>query len=307
MGAYSSREFHGHRAALLVFAVAPSQPKVQRARAQRHAGWLLWGLASSCTVIDLEPPDDAVFSEGCGTASSGASEGPGPFSLEIDVAGETRRYLVRYPGSYSADFPYPLVFALHGAGGNGAEVRAYTEIESVSRAQAIYVYPDAAEVSPGFTAWNPSVDSPDLEFIQAVRDDVQRARCVDTSRVFVLGFSSGAAMANAVACYAKDIRGVAAIAGRPASGACRGPVAAWIAHDRNDTVVDFRFGEDTRDTWRATNGCSDQSEPFEVGPCELFTCEGAPVVWCPDDQPASVAHTWPVFATESLWQLFSDL
>ena len=262
----------------------------------------LLALAPACTVIGEEPPADAAFSEGCGSPDPGH----GPFRRELEVEGELRSYLVRFPGSYREDYPYPLIFALHGAGGDGPEIREYAEIEAASRARAIYVYPDAVAEPGEFSRWRVGPDSPDLDFLEAIRVELSTTQCVDEARTFVLGFSSGGTMANAYACFTDRVRAFASIGGGPPVGVCAGPVAAFVGHDLHDPVVPISAGEQTRDTWRAINGCSEASRPSTPGPCESFDCEGAPLTWCVDDRIEELAHTWPSWAADAIWDFFES-
>jgi poly(3-hydroxybutyrate) depolymerase len=260
-------------------------------------------LLSGCSFIDRTPPEDAIFSEGCGTAFDEV----GALPRELGVEGALRSFRLRPPGSYDRDFPFPLVIALHGAGDTGDAIREYSEIESVSRATAVYLYPDALAADDGIPRWNPSVGGPDHRFLDAMVDDVAGELCVDRSRVFVFGFSSGASMANAWACASDYPRAFAAHAGGPPPASCLGPRHAWIGHDRKDPVVDVIYGEQAREAWLDENQCSDQSEPFSPGPCQRFDCAEAPVIWCEDDSSSLSAHSWPSWVSESLWAFFETI
>ena len=114
-------------------------------------------------------------------------------------------------------------------------------------------------------------------------------------------------MANYWACTSDRVRGFAAHAGGPPPAACLGSREAWIAHDRSDPTVDVLYGEQARAAWQAENGCTQETEPFSPGPCERYACDDAQMVWCEDDTSALVAHSWPQWASPSLWAFFEAI
>jgi poly(3-hydroxybutyrate) depolymerase len=260
---------------------------------------------SGCQAIDWTVPDDAVFSDGC--------QGDKPPSTVVDetiTVGELERsYVARFPGSYRTDFPFPLVFAFHGAGDNGASFRDWVELEEAAASRAIFVYPDALEDDEGLARWIGDVDGPDFALFAALRDRFFDDYCVDESRVFTVGYSNGAAFSNTHACVSPtQLRATAAVAGAGPFEPCADvPLPALIAHGTHDPVVAVENGEASRDRWLDHNGCEPETSGYDPGPCVAYEGCEAQVVWCEHDNPVQIAHGWPDFVEESIWALFERL
>jgi len=148
------------------------------------------------------------------------SVGPSAFSIEIaaKMRGEVFKpsgsefslpYRIFIPEDLEPGRKYPLVVYLHGAGNNGSDnVRhlglAVSELIRLSQAseRAFIVAPQApwgqnwAKVSgPPFLNFNLH-NSPETPAIQATRELIKRLPeqyAVDTDRLYVMGFSAGAA------------------------------------------------------------------------------------------------------------------
>lgn len=259
---------------------------------------------------------------GGGKASSGGSSGgaepssgcgktdaeTGVFPDEtIEVAGKSRTYVLSVPAEYDAAQPYPLVFAWHGLGGNGAQSRQYFRIESASKGGGIFVYPDGLPNDDGDPAWDLSPDGIDVALFDALIDKVSAAYCVDSSRIFSTGHSYGGFFTERLGCSRGSVlRGIAPVAGGPPFGGmanCATPVAAWITHGSNDMTVDFETGEAGRDLWLEANGCSETTMPVSPEPCVAYDGCEQPVHWCVHEQD----HNWPMFAGAGIWSFFAGL
>jgi polyhydroxybutyrate depolymerase len=166
-------------------------------------------------------------------------------------------------------------------------------------------------VTACFADGGPSIgnraDTPELPYFRAVLADVEAHYCVDRSKVFVSGNSSGAWEAITLGCAASDvIRGFTSYGGglRNARPPCKGPVAALLIAGTADAsypigpldpsnpvdkVAIDRLGSfglaPARDELLQRNGCVgtatavwDPAFPL----CRQFTgCPPAfPVVWC---------------------------
>ncbi len=257
----------------------------------------------ACQSMDWDVPDDAVFSEGCGGAEPAAIVEYG----QLTVDSIERDYVARFPGSYRPDFPFPLLVSFHGAGDSGSGFRSFTRFDEATRGRAILVYPDALE-DEGGTRWDTTTDGPDFALFDALTESFSREYCVDRSRVFVVGYSNGAALANQLGCTrADELRAMAAVAGGGPWAECAGPLPTLIAHGSRDPVVPIEEGVASRDQWRMKNGCDDESEGFGPDPCVAYTGCAEPVVWCEHDNPVQVAHGWPDFVEDAVWGLFSGL
>jgi polyhydroxybutyrate depolymerase len=214
-------------------------------------------------------------SRGC---SKRAQVGSDSFvSHSVTIGERERTYHLHAPKAYRAGRAYPLIFRFHGRGGDG--LSGGLGIEEQSRGDALVVAPDGLDRN-----WSRESEASDMALFDALLQTLSDTYCIDPSRVFAYGFSAGARFAERLACERSDkLRAIAAIAGFDATplSACRGRVAAWLAHDADDeSYASLSRGIVARDRLRAQNGCSAESAP--VGSCVRYLgcAAGYPVVWC---------------------------
>lgn len=140
-----------------------------------------------------------------------------------------RSYLVQAP---DGDGPWPVVMMLHGAGGTAEWTLRETRWgEHARREGFLLVLPEATRPDPASPAgflqnpqvWNdgagegwhpprPRVD--DVGFLVSVLDDLASRFPIDTARIYVTGFSNGAAMTFRFASERADrITAIAPVAG----------------------------------------------------------------------------------------------
>ena len=247
----------------------------------------------------------AVRSAGCGAATWPA-EGAGT----IEVDGVTRSYIVALPESYRADRAYRLVYAWHGLGGTAERItRGFYGLEARADDSTIFVAGQGLPTSGGSggAGW-PNTGGRDVAFVKALHERLRTSYCIDEARVFSVGMSYGGIMSNTLGCQMGDtFRAIAPIAGSgPATrgGACKGQVAAWLAHGNQDTVVTFAAGERSRDHWLQANRCQPTGTPTPSSPCVSYAgCDPEhPVHFCEFDG----GHTVPAFASAAIWQFFTQ-
>jgi polyhydroxybutyrate depolymerase len=122
---------------------------------------------------------------------------------------KARPYTLHVPKGYDQTKPTPFVILLHGYALNGDLENQYLRLgELVDKAGFLYATPDGTSDGGGNHFWNATdaccdfgqtgVD--DVAYIGAVMDDVEQRYNVDAKRVYVIGHSNGAYMANRVAC-----------------------------------------------------------------------------------------------------------
>lgn len=221
----------------------------------------------------------------------------------IQVDGRARQYTLYVPTSISQNRPAPIVFVLHGGGGNGKSMAQAAPFNDFAEQDgALIVYPSGYEGfwNDGrgyqeFTSQRENVD--DVGFLLSLVDRLSEEYAVDRASIFVTGFSNGGLMAHTFAARRADR--IAAIA--PIASAIARPVYAdfqpsrptpiLILQDRNDPAVDWEGGAggrydwvsqpETMDRWKQVNGCG---EPSSIR-YEALANE-------PDDAP--VTHmVWP--------------
>lgn len=222
-----------------------------------------------------DPPAAPVrASAGCGTTPGAIVRG------EIEVDGRTRSFVLDLPDDYDATRPLPLAYGFHGNWDSGAGAREGYRLARAWGEPIVAVYPDGVrEAEDGPTTWAFAPGSRDFAFFDALHEAVTAQLCVDLDRVFVLGYSSGGFMANAIACARGElVRGVGAISAGLDATRCDHPVAAWLAHGEADAIVPIEHGVRARDAWIATNACTAPAVA-EASGCERHAC-AEPIVWC---------------------------
>ncbi len=127
------------------------------------------------------------------------------------------------PSTYNSGAPAPLVIGLSGYNQTGAQFEKYLNLTPIAQADGfLYVHPDGSKDSHGIRFWNgtpeccsfynPKVD--DAAYIMSIVDTVSRQYAVDPKRIYIIGYSNGGFLANALACkHADQIAAVVNIAG----------------------------------------------------------------------------------------------
>lgn len=239
----------------------------------------------------------------------GKSTPAGEFSLPLN--GANAAFTITLPPNYDPNTPAPLVFAFHGRNQTHILLRTQdaAEIQTALGGTAIMAYLKS-QAGPG---WNfPEEVEPNVAFFEAVYERALADYCVDSSRIFAVGHSSGGYFSNILACrYGDVLRGIGSVAGNTQEFDCIGRVAAIVVHGVRDSVVSFAGGQESRDIYLATNECSGQSAPFSVAPCIVYQgcSEGLPVAWCEHAEPPydNTNHGWPSFASRALGQFLFSL
>jgi poly(3-hydroxybutyrate) depolymerase len=245
----------------------------------------------------LLPGNDPVLSAGCGKAP-GITSG----NKTIMVGGQNREYTIRIPDNYDNNKPYRLIFGMHYIGANAAAVDVgsnilypYYGIKALdTEKSAIYIAPTALN-----GRWTAQADLP---FVDAMVAAAKAGLCIDTTRIFSLGFSYGAIFSYTLACERGDVfRAVAPIAGAPILGCEDGskPVAYLGISGMQDGTCTPAMGRDCRDTFVEANGCNDPgnvpdwtSADGQSHVCYSYEgCEpGKPVRWCTGNFQHIAAH-----------------
>ena len=173
----------------------------------------------------------------------------------VRVGNLTRLFAYYVPDGTIASAP--LVFVFHGAGGNGARLRGFTdgELERLAdRDGFVLVYPDGVggswndcRAGAPYEAKRRNVD--DIEFVRALVERFRESHAIDTSAVFGIGFSNGAHLAYRLALEAPGlVRAIAAFgANLPTEGdldcAARGQaVPVMIANGTGDRINPYDGG-----------------------------------------------------------------
>ncbi|MCH9683520.1 MAG: hypothetical protein K0V04_18930 [Deltaproteobacteria bacterium] len=258
------------------------------------------GVDSSGTETGDEPP---TGSPGCKAAVS-LAEGEHQFMLDDN----DRRYIVRLPENYSNDQPWPLIFALHGNGGNPDYwdgIGGDRDIRTEFGQEAVIIIPEAIgnawrDYDAPSDTWPAGIEL-ELNYFDTIYQTAQDELCIDVDNVFSMGFSGGGSFSGVLGCRREYIRAIAVggsvIYFQPEE--CVSAPAAWI------TIGEDEFTEGRaafRDFFAMLGGCEESSTPYEPEGCVAYDdCDPAtPAVYC--SHPAG--HVWPSIGTEATHAFF---
>ena len=113
------------------------------------------------------------------------------------VAGASRQWWVWLPNNYDPTKAYPTIFLFHGCG----DANNVVPMQNVTNDQAILVRGAGTQAN---TCWDQSPDGVDVTFFDQMLAAVSAQRCVDTARVFAVGYSSGSWLVNSLDCRRAD-------------------------------------------------------------------------------------------------------
>ena len=212
----------------------------------------------------------------------------------LDVDGRPRSYRLHVPAGLDPSAPSALVVALHGGGGNGANMQVKIGLDAVADRESFLVAnPDGSGRLDGYLlTWNAGnccgyalderVD--DTAFLRAMVEAISRTHSIDPRRVYATGMSNGGMMAYRLACEAADLfAAVAPVAGALNLEPCEPSerVSVLAIHGTADQHVLFEGGAPaiTVDShsrvdhsvhhavtfWAARNGCALQATQTHAG------------------------------------------
>jgi polyhydroxybutyrate depolymerase len=199
-----------------------------------------------------------------------------------------RPYCVHVPEALKPGLP--ILLLLHGYASNGEAQSRYFDFDSaVNRRAFILVKPNGTSNAGGRRYWNTgrhhTANGPDdLGYLSAVLQDVLAAFSADPNRIFVVGHSNGAFMANLLACERSDrIAAIVSLAGAVNSAACHPsqPVSVLTVHGTADAMIEYAGGtsgflgpypsaDETMAFWAKADGCTGARAP---GKSLRLTCD----------------------------------
>lgn len=197
-----------------------------------------------------------------------------------------RSFRAHVPATH-AKTPMPVVFDLHGAFSGKDEQDKRTALrDKGDQAGFIVIQPDSWPHWTTSPKDETSRGISDIAFARALLDTVTAKLCVDPSRIYSVGFSSGGLMSSILACAAAQgklgghrIAAIGLVAAAPVPAEVTGPVCPALARQpvpmrlifsSNDhTLAGLCCGGDTATmaagvrtvaaTWGRENGCDDAS------------------------------------------------
>lgn len=175
----------------------------------------------------------------------------------LTVGGTVRTMKVHVP----ADLPKgaPLVIACHGANQDAEWHDSHSKWSAVAdTAKFVLVFPNGIN-----HFWDISGNT-DINFVLAIIDEMQKRHSIDTSRVYLTGFSMGGMFTYFCANRIPDrIAAFCPVSGYPMgdkSANSARPVPIFHTHGTGDDVCVFSGVQPTLDNWIKRNGCNPVAE-----------------------------------------------
>ena len=275
---------------------------------------------------------NAVASMGCGKPATQALSTFVNYKETITASAlvtakwQPREYWVRLPANYNPNRPYPTVFVGPGCGGKGNNAQP---IQDAAGDDAIVVGLDYSAAATGRDCFmTEAFPDPEANYVEDTAANVGAAFCVDKSRLFIEGFSSGSWIAYLEGCVDGGpgglFKGIGTATGNWQGSlpdtACKGPVAFMGSHDSGDPQG-YNTYPGGRDHVLKLNGCTMPAvtTPYDAGPkvtapsgnstvnCVQYMGCKAPTVFCTttglghNDQVASG------IATYGFWKFWMSL
>lgn len=245
------------------------------------------GSGPQVTAETPEPPGD-----GCLRGSEKVLGG----WQAVDVDGKERSFILDVPASQAGE-RLPVVLSFHGIGADPASLREYTSVGEEAQGRGfIAVHPEGqfVRLGPRFgPGWSVDAqDNRDVRLVEQIVDWLEGRWCIDTGRVYVMGFSNGGHLTHVLGCkLSGKIAGIAAVGGalKNMAGSCGngGHVPVMIVHGGADPVVGVQQGRAAAKFWKQKNGCGGAEDD---GPCTVYDGCEEDVVFCEVD---GLTHSWP--------------
>jgi polyhydroxybutyrate depolymerase len=284
--------------------------------ARRVVSFPLWAAAVAATFAGCDPATDPISYDEFLKA-----EGEGELGIWVHSGLYNRTYTLHTPPDMAEEGSYPLLIFLHGGGATGRSFQSRLRADALTDAAGfITVYPDGLErswtVGCGNCTDAERLGADDVTFLATLARHLAEHLPVDTTKVFVAGFSQGGSLAHLYACTSSlPAAGVATVAGlvfRDVNADCDPgrPLPVVIVHGTDDPVAWYGgFGLEAPllsapegvEMWAREMGCQgppvvteipDQvGDHLTVTTFEFTSCaSGFPVV---HHRINGGGHTWP--------------
>lgn len=174
------------------------------------------------------------------------TDSKGDTTYKLELQGRERHVTVHVPPNYDGKAPMPMVVMLHGFMQDKDEIARVSEFKQKADKEGfIAVFPNATGwVGDHLRWWNVGKNnlyrSDDVDFVRQLTEVIPAKLNVDQDRVYLVGFSNGAMMAQEAAAKLNDrIAAVASVSGgmlrkqdKP-----KGDMNALLIHGSADDII----------------------------------------------------------------------
>jgi len=263
--------------------------------------------------------------------------------IETYTYGEDlREYTLYVPSIYeTSNEAVPLILALHGLGDSNENFSNVGFHNVADTANAIVVTPEAVQSFLG-TAWNNGANVAgialnqgvdDVGFLSSLIDSMQARYHIDSTRIYVTGFSMGGMMTQKLACDLNHrVAAIASVAGTlplltSDDCAAERPIAVMHMHGTADGTISYTDGaflglnsvDATIDFWKNRLACNPMAEETALPDVanDGYTVDKFLYSDCDAEKEVLLyrinegPHTWlspsnDIFATEEIWNFLSS-
>jgi hypothetical protein len=273
------------------------------------------------------------MSAGCGRTEP-LNEPPRTYvkhDMIVDVADEyktpvdysTREYHTWLPNDYNPNQAYPLWFWGNGCGvqkGKPEGIPVANIPEVMTGAILVFMIQEDGCFDAGKGG---KANTPDIPYFEKMLNEIEDNYCIDQSKVFAGGYSSGAWFAATLSCSHGDrlnAVGMAAGGQQDELPMCTGPAGLllWAGNEAAsgnpiDTPpnVEWEGSGAVRDRLIAANGCANTTTKWDTATaawssCNLYdNCGKNPVVFCPHGGGHDNG-TGSKITSDGMWKLFKS-
>lgn len=175
----------------------------------------------------------------CTPVRAAAPGGPHQALVRGDVP---RGYGLYIPAGYDGSKAMPLVLAFHAFGLSASQMADYTGLQAIADEHGFVVVTPEGAGAPQHWNWRKvAAESDDVRFVSDLLARLDSELCLDPGRVFVAGFSDGAAMSRVLACDLPDRFAAVGVVASP-SVPCVAPIPMIAFHGTADPLVPFEGG-----------------------------------------------------------------
>ncbi|HEX2672676.1 MAG TPA: PHB depolymerase family esterase [Polyangiaceae bacterium] len=279
---------------------------------------------------------------GPGTAGSGSAGAPsvtcpttvlkpGNTDKTLSVGGSSRSYTLHVPSTYDGTKAVPLVLDFHGLGGNGKSESTSSPYPAQTDPDGVIMAFPTGLSGPGGNAWNVGPccvkNTDDVAFAKALVTEIEKTACIDTKRVYAVGFSMGGGMSHYLACHAADVFAAVAPAAfdllKENVDDCKPPrpISEITFRSTGDQVVNYDGGysmavqgmpinflgaKGTFQKWAQINQCTGAASAEDSNGCATYAgCpSGIEVTLCTKQggshEPGNAKVGWPALKKHTL-------
>ncbi len=235
----------------------------------------------------------------------------------IDINGLQRNYLLHTPSKWTSDEQLPLIFMLHGNGGEPLGLESISGMSILADNQHFFVcYPWGIRAA---WEWRHGTNR-DVELIDQLITSLSSSHNIDQDRVYAVGFSLGGYLAHNLASELGDrLAGTASLSGSMSSSVAENfdatdKVNVLIIHGTSDDQVSYA-GEEQINFYNQSYNCSNDLTEIDISAdlgCSSYTVIQKTFSSCSDSSRVRLLrveegeHEWFCFSSSKVWEFFSE-